>query len=322
MRVRLFRAWASNNSGAYVLLGRFHHAAVAASVASTLNEALAAHDAWVLSRPPSKGDSPFMAFAQAHGLPMQDGWVPWTHGMRCEVLDTQVLLDGYAAEMPSAFVAFVAKHRGHVESEIIHAHGAVIVRVNLWMKDGYRPERAADAAAARARFEAAIESDPELTEALAGDPRWARSARRPHVIEGDGYHSFELIVAPCDVAKASRAIRRCAQAEGLTTLFHAFEWPEDEGDPAEAIALATRKESLTVEIEEVGSTPAELERALVELVGLAPELARQLLAEDPRGPRQFFGNASRRECDVALRVVRRFGATAHVRARDGRIEGS
>jgi hypothetical protein len=323
MRIRFFRAWASNNSGAYVLLGRFRDAAVAAEVGRTLDEALAAHDLWARALPPSTGESPFMAFARAHGLPMQEGWVSWNDGMRCEVLDTQVLLEGYAAEMPSAFVAFVAKHGGHVASEIIHAHGAVMVRANVWMKNGYRPEREDDARAARARFETAIETDAELADALASDPRWPRPTRRAHVLDLDGFdHSVEVLVAPRDVAKASRALRRCAAAEGLTTLFHVFEWSDDEGDPAETMLLAMRTESLGVEIDDVGATPAELERALVELVGLGPDQAKQLLAPDRRGPRRFFGAASRRECDVAARVVRRFGASAHVRSQRGPVEES
>lgn len=318
MRVRLFRAWASNNSGAYVLLGRFRDASVAEKAAADLNDALAAHDEWSARVPQSKDASPFMAFAEAHGLPMQDRWVPWGDGMRCQVLDRQVLLEGYAADMPSAFVAYVAKHEGHVETELIHAHGAVILRAEVWMVEGWRAERQVESAAALARFEARIGGDAELAASLEG--RGQHAPRRAHVIAAEDGEAH-VIAAPRDVTRASKALRAAALAEGLLISFQVSEWVDDQGDPAEVIARAVTKECLGVELVDVGSSPDEVRAALTEILGIAPEEVARVLGPSPTArPRRFMQGAARAHCELAIRLLRRHGATVRLRSEGGVIQ--
>lgn len=236
MRIRFFHAFASNNSGAYVLLGRFHDVAVAEATAAELNEALAAHDAWEAILPPARDPSPFMAFAERHGLPMQGGWVPWEAGMRCEVLGQQILLESYAADMPSAFVAWVAKHGGHVETELIHAHGATVLKARVWMDGHWQPEKKDASAAAHLRFEERMRTDAELADTIA--PRHEKDPKRALHFVRDPMGSRLVLLAPRDVTRASRVIRAAATAEGLRTDFSVTEWIDERGDPAAVMAGA------------------------------------------------------------------------------------
>ncbi|AKF04275.1 hypothetical protein [Sandaracinus amylolyticus] len=267
--------------------------------------------------PPAKDPSPFMAFAQKHGLPMQTGWVPWQEGMRCEILGAQVLLESYAAEMPSAFIAWIAKHGGHVQTELIHAHGPLVLRAHVWMKDGWSPENHVRAHHALARFEAKVSVDPEVKASL--QHRWATVSRGIHFVPNE-HGGREALVAPYDVTRASRALRAAAISEGLGISFELFEWIDHESDPAEVIALSARGESLRLEIDDPGPRPEELARALTDLLGIPPERATWMVLPRKSPARSVvLDHVSRRHGELALRVVRHHGATAHLRARDGAV---
>jgi hypothetical protein len=70
MRIRLFNAFASNNSGSYTIVGSFRDEATAEEVALLLQRACDAHSAWYEEHNDEQhGESPLDSFAQREGLP-------------------------------------------------------------------------------------------------------------------------------------------------------------------------------------------------------------------------------------------------------------
>lgn len=315
MRIRFFRAWASNNSGAYLLLGQFAEVKMAEEVARPLNEALAEDEAWCKSHPQSEAQSPFMAFAEKHGLPMQMTWVPWKEGMRCEVLGSQVLIQGWAADMPSTFVAWVAKHGGHVETEIICAQGATVLQVTMRTEEGWRTDAAR---AALVRFVERVRADPEVQATLVpkrrGDP-----PREVHAVPSGAPH--RLLLAPKGVMQASKAIREAAREEGVVVRFSVSEWIHDLGDPAAVMAAPVDYEWLDVVVEDPGPTPEALIAAIAEQLEMRPDFAEFLVTNRPARrtglirpwPRIFIQRGSRPHCEQMLAVLLAHGATAAIR---------
>lgn len=316
MRIRFFRAFASNNSGAYVLLGRFYEAKVAEEAAHELNEVLAAEDVWCASRPEPGARGPFMTFAEKHGLPMQTPYSGWREGMRCEVLGSQVLLEGYAPDMPSTFVAWIAKQGGHVESEIIHAHGARILSVTVSVAyPGPGVEREAARNAAREavqRFQERVRIDPEVQTSLA-PRRWGESPREVHVA-----NASMLVLAPYELTRASRAIRALAASEGVRVSFQVSEWIDDEGDPARAMT-SQRPEQFDVLLDHAGPTPDQVSAAMAAVKNIPASLAASLLSNRPNrkgttmpSPRRIAGRVTREAADELVRAVSAAGAVARI----------
>ena len=318
MRIRFFRAWASNNSGAYLLLGRFAEVTTAEEVARSLNETLAEHDAWVNRDPRPEGPSPFMAFAEKHGLPMQMAWVTWEDGMRCEVLGSQVLMEGYANDMPSTFVAWVAKHGGHVEAEIVHAHGATVLQVEMHTVGGWKKENREASRAALARFVDRVRADPEVQATLVpkrrGDP-----PREVHAVPSEAPH--RLLLAPTRVTQASKAIRDAAREEGVVVRFSVSEWIHDIGDPAAVMAAPVDDAWFDVVVEDPGPTPELLIAAMTEKLGMRAGVPEYYLSNRPvrrtglprPWPRAFGQPGSRAHCEEMLAVLLAHGATAAIR---------
>jgi hypothetical protein len=317
MRIRWFRAFASNNSGAYVLLGRFRDLAVAEASARELNEALAAHDAWASALAPATGTSPFMTFAEKHGLPMQHGRVPWEEGMRCEVLGQQVLLESYAAEMPSAFVAWIAKHGGHVETEIIHAHGATVLRAAMHTHEGWRPENRLASVAARTRVVERARAHPDVVDVLA-PRRPEEPLRRLHAVP-DGAPST-LLLAPRDVTRATKAIRAIALEEEVSVSFSISEWIDDHADPAAVMAGAIRTEWLDVVLASPGPDPEALIEALAAELKRERRYVESLVLDRPLRhtgqpapwPRHIVRGATAGWAERVLAVALACGASAHL----------
>jgi|GEM_PF-791166 len=323
MRIRFFRAWASNNSGAYVLLGRFRDVAVAEAAARELNQMLAVQDAWTETEPNAVGTAPSKVFADRHGLSFETGWPSWRRGMRCEVLGNQVLLEGHAAYMPPMFVGWIAKHGGHVETEIVHAHGAIIVRGHAWVRNGSRPESRDAAAQTLGSFAERVRDDPEVVAALA-PPRWGKAGRAVHVTsEGP---SIDIVLAPHEVTRATKAIRALADAEGVQLNLHVFEWIDAQLDPAALVAAAAGTPSYDVMLGDPGPTPERVSTAIVETTNLDPELAEAYVRDRPHPrtgappvwPRAIAQRVTEAHAQALLSAIREAGATASMVPADAR----
>jgi hypothetical protein len=71
VRIRVWNAYASNNSGSYTIVGRFESDESAAQVAAELLGLAKAQSAWVAANGPQP--SPLAAFATSNGLSTYEG---------------------------------------------------------------------------------------------------------------------------------------------------------------------------------------------------------------------------------------------------------
>lgn len=234
MRIRLFTAFASNNSGAYTIVGRFADEAVAAEVAALLQRAIDAHDAWHRAHEwEEEGEAPLDDLVREQGLRAArhgrgDEWPSYAREPPSAVaLGRQVMVhSAYTVTMPPVFgEAFYAKG-GRVEVELDHSHEPLAVEFG-WHPKGMphgdpRLEPALDA------FEALLR--PEL-DALVTRPE---SDRRPSVAPAwhRGYWGERnLSVVFADLVEGVRAVRAVADACGMDLTLRLAECPHGAEDP-------------------------------------------------------------------------------------------
>ncbi len=145
MRIRIWNAYASNNSGSYTIVGVFPDSARAAA-AEELRELCRAETEWAESPAPSD-EEPLVQFARAHGhaeesavnsgvWPMYPSTAPdvVVAGRRLIVHHPQTIT------LPALLGAHVYKRGGRVETEIDHAHRSVVAdcRISARFNDAER----------------------------------------------------------------------------------------------------------------------------------------------------------------------------------------
>lgn len=160
MRIRLWNAFASNNSGSYTIVGSFRDPAAAAAVAAELQALCDTESAWQRQQwdKATRGEErPLVAFARQLGVAdaeklQHDGddWpdLGYAPSPRVTHTDHQVVLHvPYTVSMPSVLGQFLYHHGGRVDVEIDHAHEPLVVDHQLWAswKDPDRNRRLHDA---------------------------------------------------------------------------------------------------------------------------------------------------------------------------------
>ena len=142
MRIRIFSAFASNNSGSYTIVGRFADEATAAEVARIAREASDAHDAWhSVNEWDDAGPAPLDDFVRAHGLREArhgrgDEWP--CHGAKpsAVAVGRQVMVHApYTVTLPPVFGELFYAMGGRVEVELDHAHDPIAVEFAWYPKD-------------------------------------------------------------------------------------------------------------------------------------------------------------------------------------------
>jgi hypothetical protein len=148
MKVQIWNAFASNNSGSYTLVGSFRDAELAAEVAAELARVSAEHEAWIQewsqkgwSKAPTP--SPLEAFVLRHqltraewaGAGVGSDWpaygedntpVVWAMGHQVFVHHD------YTLTLPGAYGEFFYKRGGRVEAELGHTHHPLVALFHLW----------------------------------------------------------------------------------------------------------------------------------------------------------------------------------------------
>jgi hypothetical protein len=154
MRVRIWNAYASNNSGSYTIVGSLPSAEVAREVAEELTAMIAAHTAWrEAGHDQADGsESPLAAFCRSHGLTRlpgageSDDW-PEHRGdnrPRVAVVGSQVVVHHeYTVSLPPTFGEFFYKRGGRVAHEDNHAHHPIVTIASFWW--GWTKEQRAQA---------------------------------------------------------------------------------------------------------------------------------------------------------------------------------
>jgi hypothetical protein len=137
VRVRIWNAFASNNSGSYVIVGRFPTAELAKQVADELLDVAKGESAWRKS--PGDGPSPLAVYAARHGVRAAssdgDDWPEYSgtpHPAVWAVGHQVFVHSDYTVTMPPAIGHLMYARGGRVETEIDHAHHAVSAFFDIW----------------------------------------------------------------------------------------------------------------------------------------------------------------------------------------------
>jgi hypothetical protein len=143
MRIRVWNAYASNNSGSYTIVGSLPSAEVAREVADELGVMIEAHTAWrdTWDGKSDIADSPLAAFCRTHGLSWSTrsgAWDDWPEHSddnrpRVAAIGHQVIVHHqYTISLPTAFGELFYKRGGRVDNEENHAHHPLIVIATFW----------------------------------------------------------------------------------------------------------------------------------------------------------------------------------------------
>jgi hypothetical protein len=138
MRIRVWNAYASNNSGSYTIVGRLPSAEVAQRTAEELRALMDAQTIWrdAWDGETSVDESPLAHFCRTHALSWSEGrggWDDWPEHSpdnrpRVEVSGTQIIVHHeYTVGLPPTFGELFYKQGGRVEHEERHAHHAIVV---------------------------------------------------------------------------------------------------------------------------------------------------------------------------------------------------
>ena len=176
MRIRAWNAFASNNSGSYVIVGRFPTEALAIEVAAELREVVTAHSAWLGThdRPQATPPSPLTTYAANLQLDFEPEWDEWPQYSSQSSPDVfaighQVFVySDYTVSMPAVLGRVMYARGGRVDTEVDHAHHPIVATFEI-----YFPWKTRDQVDIPASVQLIVD---ELHETLAGlcvqPPAW------------------------------------------------------------------------------------------------------------------------------------------------------
>jgi ribosomal protein L7/L12 len=312
VRIRIYRAFASNNSGSYTLVGRFDDDATAGEVAAVLAEMCAAHSAWFKAHSSDPIDgSPLLAFARANNLVntpdhRDDQWPEY--GPPPQVIHTgpQVLvLAPYTVTMPATLGEYIYRRGGRVELEIDHGHGPLGVEFTFSVSGARLDDRATSDRIDALR----VSIDAELP-ALTARAEWDR---RPIIAPcwhtGD-WHQRQLSVVFTDPGTGVLRVRELARAAGVAAHVRIFELSDRDPDPFSPLRGTGRRERGRHRVA-LWSVPAAARIAVMkvvrELVGCPLDIARKLVDEVPC---ELLEHVAEPVAEDAARQLRDAGADA------------
>ena len=230
MRIFLFQAFASNNSGSYTIVGTFRDEATAQSVAATLSKVTIEHDAWHNEHEwEEDGVSPLDEFVKQFGLHdakpgRGDEWP--SHGDSPTVLvsGSQVLVHApYTVTMPRVYGEFFYANGGRVQVELDHAHDDLAVEFTFWVQyNDPAKEEKLDAFAARLELElGALVERREYDQRPPIAPAWYRGA----------WGLRHLSVVFRNLVDGVAHVGRVAKEMGIDSRLNVRECPSDVADP-------------------------------------------------------------------------------------------
>ncbi|MDI3281861.1 hypothetical protein [Polyangium sp. 15x6] len=234
MRIYLFQAFASNNSGSYTLVGTFKDEATAEEVARLLAEVSAAHSAW-LERTcgVDDGPSPLDELVQREGLRgdkpgRYDDWPDYDDPPQVVAAGLQVLFhSSFTLTIPAVIGELFYARGGRVQMELDHAHEEIAIEFAYWIVH----EQYKDKEVRREKLDA---FEARLAEEL---PSWTRrregDSRPP--IEPAWHHgewgSRHVAVVFRDLIEGVQAVRTIAREMEVELQFKVWECPHGVPDP-------------------------------------------------------------------------------------------
>lgn len=147
MRIRIWNAFASNNSGSYVIVGTFRSQELAAEVAAEFLDVCQTHTAWLTLSDAEKAmqadvRSPLALLAERHGITrkveddrLDDAWPEYSGRSHPAAWATghQVFVHSdYTVGMPTLFGHVMYVRGGRVSTELDHAHHSIVALFQVW----------------------------------------------------------------------------------------------------------------------------------------------------------------------------------------------
>lgn len=283
MRVRVWNAYASNNSGSYTIVGRLPSAEVAEQTARELREVIDAHTPWIEAwdGKTSLEESPLAQFCKTHGLPWSEGdggpddWPQYSDDNRPQVVvsDAQIIVHHeYTVGLPPTFGALFYKRGGRVEHEDNHAHHPIVVTARFYW--GWRDEDKATQALELPALIADLTGSGGLV--VQPNRRDVPSAWRAG---GDGFGEAPLTVGIVfdDLIAGVAALRAQAVAHAARLELRLAEAASEEDPLVHLRPSSPAVPRFDVIVTDVGTDRAALTRAVMESTGKYEGTARDLL---------------------------------------------
>ncbi|RYZ89061.1 MAG: hypothetical protein EOP04_07860 [Proteobacteria bacterium] len=137
MEIKIWRSWASNNSGSYTMVGEFESAELASAVAQKIQAVADAHHEWRDSE--GLDESPLSLFQMENGLAeiKETDW-PEYNGATVQVVNAkkQIFIHcSYTVTLPPTFGEYIYKKGGRVSLEMEHSHNPVVCEIMAVMYD-------------------------------------------------------------------------------------------------------------------------------------------------------------------------------------------
>lgn len=245
MRVRVWNAFASNNSGSYSIVGSFPSPEVAEAVAAELLPVVRAHSEWALTgsdewRPNAAGPfSPLGRWATEHGLQWGgDAEEEWPfEGVGLDVPDviavgSDVLVhEDYTISLPRVFGEYFYRRGGRVTVELNHAHHPLVVAILFFVPWNDPAYEELEYRLLEARESLESRRSP-LRKLLA--PGTDLVVRERPV----GNYQFEIAAVFSDLIAGVAAARDLARNAGVSLVLSLKEAWGAVGDPLEPIRVA------------------------------------------------------------------------------------
>lgn len=310
MRIRVWNAYASNNSGSYTIVGSLPSAEVAEEVAAEFKAVIDAQTAWFDERT-DLGDgsnSPLAAFCRAHGLTWETGrggYDDWPQHSadnrpRVAVIGRQVVVHHeYTVSLPPTFGEFFYKRGGRVDHEEVHAHHPMVATITFWW--AWTEEGRAKARGEIPRIVEALTADDGIFATLS-------SAWWPAAWHGDAddWHAAPLTVGIVfeNLVEGISALRTLALVHGAEIQVRLNESPDESSDPLTHLRPSSPPPAVPrfdLVIRDAGQNRAVLTTAVSELFSVGTYDVPELLARIPCTIARGMGAARAEAAAIRLR---------------------
>lgn len=271
MRIRIWNAYASNNSGSYVIVGSFGKDVDVAAIATELQEVCRAHGRW-MDEPGQNEASPLHEYARAKGVAVEpfgesevqsDAWPDSWDGRSEDPDDPAVWAAGtqlfihspYTVSLPRVFGQLIYQLGGAVFSHENHAHDALVTRCSF-----YWPYKLEGTQERRRDFLAELCADGgPLARFCSGHhwPAWRSPA---------GHIPYVELAAVLDhLPEGSKALHELAEAHAANASFRIME-ALDPQDPCSFFRdkIEARESGLRVEVTDLGGTKVRVRSIMAE----------------------------------------------------------
>ena len=291
MRIRIWSAFASNNSGSYVIAGSFPSEAAAAEIAAELLEVAKAHSAWLAVYDPAPAPpSPLAQYAARHGITYDDAelgedWPQYSSSEHPDVwaIGHQVFVySDYTITMPRAIGHLMYKRGGRVDTEVNHAHHPIVAVFEV-----YFPWRDRSTIDVPARVQDIVDAlcadDGALTTLRVPGhaPAWRGAVPGKPAGFGDGDLTIGAVFG--DLCAGFTAVAAVVQAAGASLRVRVSE-AYAEGDSLAFLRPCvppTKHALVDVVLEDLGQAPTHVIKLVARARGISYAQAHALVQRPP-----------------------------------------